>query len=156
MTTFTQLRDILHHLKKVHDRAAECCLHAEHSEEEHLNLLVEYFRQWERRLERCLDSLEADQRKAFLDTWVQFAPTEDVDRALSALCDTQHESPTTVARMCFDLREQVVKLIELLADRLKGPEVRDQLLKLADVERKAARELGMADVKRHNIFSYLL
>jgi len=150
MTTFTQLRDILDRLKTVHERAAECCAQAKHSDDERLNLLVEYFHRWERRLEDWLDSLERERRKTFLDTWVQFAPIEDVDHALATLCEAQEKDTETVANACFDLRQEVLKLIGLMADRLKGPDVREHLLKLAEIERKAARELAIADVMRRD------
>ncbi|MGM0487941.1 MAG: hypothetical protein ACQESR_14410 [Planctomycetota bacterium] len=150
MSTFTQLGDLLEHVRNVHEQAAACCAQAKYSTDDRLNLLLDYFRHWEQRLERFLDTLERQERKAFLDTWVQFAPTEDVNHALSALTHAQDEPPETLVNRCFDLREQILALIDLLADRLKAPDVRDQLSKLAEIERKAARDLGIADIMRHD------
>lgn len=146
MRTFTQLGDLLEHLKTVHEQAAACCAQAKYATDDRLNLLVDYFRQWEQRLERALETLEREERKAFLDTWVQFAPTEDVDHALSALKHAQDQPPETLVRRCFELREQILALLDLLADRLKAPDVRDHLSKLAEIERQAVRELGIADI----------
>lgn len=150
MRTFTQLRDLLDYLKNVHEQAAECCAQAKYSTDQRVNLIVDLFGQWEQRLERFLDTLERGQRTAFLDTWVQFAPTEDIDEALSAVKQGRDQPPEILVRRCFDLREQILALFDLLADRLKAPEVREQLSDLAEIERKATKDLGIADIMRRD------
>ena len=84
--TFTQLHDVFDHIKQVHYRAGECCARARNTADERLNLLEEFFGRWEDRLGHCLESLENEGEDTLLDTWVQFAGTDNVDYALAEVC----------------------------------------------------------------------
>ena len=142
----TKLHDAFDEIKQIHHQAAACCAEGTHSSDERLNLLADFFRQWEERLESYVDSLERGEQKAILGTWVQFAPTEGIDNALSSLRRTKcHETGVFVDR-CFELQNEIVTLLEELANSLEAPKVRELLLDLAKFEQHAARNLGLAEV----------
>lgn len=149
--TFTQLHEILDHVKQIHYQAAECCAGVADADDERLSLLVDFFRQWEGRLGACLDSLQRDRREALLSTWVQFAPTEGLDRALSSLREAQEEGPSALVNKSHELQEEIEALLVQLADSLNAPEVSKWLLDLAEFERQAAKELGLADITRGDL-----
>jgi len=149
--TFTQLHDILDHIKQIHLQAAECCAHVPESADERINLLVDFFRQWEQRLGGCLNSLQRDQRQTLLATWVQFAPTDGVDQALSSLRNAQQDGPEALVKKSHELQDEIDALLRQLADSLNAPEVCELLRDLTNFELQAAKELGAADATRHDM-----
>jgi hypothetical protein len=149
--TFTQLQDILDHIKQVHLQAAECCAHASDAADERTNLVVRVFRDWEQRLEGRLDSLQQDQRQEVLATWVQFASMDGVDQALASLRKASQDGSETLLGKSYELQGEIETLLRRLADDLNTPEVRELLLDLADFELRAAKELGVADTTQHDM-----
>ena len=130
----------------MHHEAAACCAEAADSSDERLNLLVDFFRQWEERLASFLESLGAIDQKAILDTWVQFAPTDGVDDAISSLRRAQRHGPGALVERCFELQGEIVTLLKQLADSLHAPKLRQLLLALVEFEEEAARNLAFAEL----------
>lgn len=148
--TFTRLHDILDHVKQTHYQAAEYFAQMGDLADERLRLFMDLFRQREDHLGHWLDALEREQGEVYLDTWIQFAPTEAMDDALATLLRAQHDPPDVLVYKSFCLQEEILKLLEHLADSLDAPDVRHRLLDLAALERKAARDLGVADIMQRD------
>jgi hypothetical protein len=149
--TFTQLRDILDQIKQVHFQAAECCAESPHADDERLNMLVDFFRQWEERLGGWLASLQEQQRQALLSTWIQYVPSDGVDQALAALRKAQPDGPASLVRSSFKLQDEIDSLLRQLADNLDASDVRELVLSLAAFERRATKELSVAGATRRDI-----
>ena len=144
--TSTQLHGVFDEIKQIHHRAAACCAEGAHSSDVRLNLLADFFRQWEQRLEGYVDALEGDEQKAVLNTWVQFAPTEGINNALGSLRRTECHELGVFVKRCFELQDEIVTLLQELATSLDVPKVRRLLLDLAEFERQAAKKLGSAEL----------
>jgi hypothetical protein len=143
---FIRLRDLFDEIKQIHHQAAACCNEGAHSSDERLNLLKDFFRQWEQRLESYVDLAEVGEQEAILNTWVQFASTEGIHKALSMLRRSDcHELGVSVTR-CFELQDEIVVLLRELACHLGVPRVRELLLDVANFEEQAARKLGSAEL----------
>ena len=106
--SFTQLQNIFDEIKQIHRQAAACCAESADSSDERLNLLADFFRQWEQRLESYVDSIEGGKQKEILDTWVQFAPTEGIDNALSSLRRTECHELGVFVKQCFELQNEII------------------------------------------------
>jgi hypothetical protein len=146
----TKLHDVFDEIKQIHHQAAACCGEGAHSSDERLNLLADFFREWEERLEGYVDSLEGGERKAVFDTWVQFAPTEAIDKALSSLRCTQCNETGVFVDRCFELQEEIVTVLGDLANSLDAPNVRQLVLDVAKFEQQAARRLGAAELTEYD------
>jgi len=144
--TFTQLKDILRRIKQVHFEVSNICASEQQGTDRRTSLLVDFFCEWEDRLGMCLDTLEPEERKAFLNTWVQFAGMEEVEKALAAVREASANEPDRLVETALVLQKEIIKLLEYLAGRLKARDVRERLGALAEIERKAARDLGSAIV----------
>jgi hypothetical protein len=151
-TTFMQVRDVLEHIKHVQFQAAECCTQMHRSDDDRVGLLIDYFRQWEVRIARCLEATETgaidnQRQRALLDTWVQVAGTDNVDRALEEVRRIQvddPDDPDELISKSLALQEEILTFLEQLAGSLPARDVRGPLLSLAAFERKAAQELSTA------------
>ena len=62
----------------------------------------------------------------------------------------QSESPDTLIEKSLELQEEILVLFEQLADSSEMPEVREDLLNLAEFERKAAKDLSIAIVTQRD------
>jgi hypothetical protein len=137
--TYQQFRDVFY-------EAAECCARSAGAPDERLGLLADFFRQREEALGRRLKSWEDTERASVLDTWVQDAPAQGVEKALAALRAARDQGASTTLKKCLDLQEEIVKLLRQLAESPNAPTVREALEELAASEENAVKELGLADM----------
>jgi hypothetical protein len=143
--TFTQLKDVLRRIKDVHYELSNIC-QEDRVADRRARLLVQYVSRWEERLGRYLDRLEPAQRQAFLSTWVQFAGTEGIERALEAVRQASAEEPDKLLEKALGVQEEIAKALGHLAEQLNARDVRERLGALAELEHKATRELSSAIV----------
>ena len=149
-TTFTQLKDVLQRIKQIHDEASDLCTHALDVEDERSDLLVDFFGQWERRLSHCFESLPPQREKTILDTWVQYAGTEEVEAALVDVRRAQHQDPDELVAKLLELQEQILQLLSQLAETQPTPDARQILSALVEFEQKATGDLSSAIVMRRD------
>lgn len=148
--THTQLREVLDRVQRVHCEAAEWCADAAEAPDERQSLLAEFFRQREEMLGRRLKSLETNELRPILETWVQVAPTQGVDGALAALRAARDEGSSTILKKCLELQNEIVGLFRQLAENLDAPTVREVLQDLAASEESAAKQLAVAEVTQRD------
>jgi hypothetical protein len=144
-----QLHDVFDEIKQIHHQAAACCTEGAHSSDPRLNLLADFFRQWEQRLESYVGLVEGEQ-KGILGTWVQFAPTKGIDDALASLRGTECHELGVFVKQCFELQDEIVTVLRELANNLDAPKVRELLLDVAEFEQQAARKLGAAELTEYD------
>jgi len=147
---FEQVRDILDQIKLIHRQAASHCFESEHSSDERVNLLMEYFRQWEEALRSWVESVESSERSTVLDTWVQFGTTREIDEALTSLRGAQREGPDALVSRSLELQQEIVEFLRQLAGSLDTPDAHNLVLDLAEFEEGANRRLGMAVLTSHD------
>jgi len=145
-TTFIQLRECLSHIGQIHKEVADISSRANVTKDGHAALLVDFFRDWERRLSKCYSAIPEHEQKAFLNSWIQYAGNEDVESALARVREAEHSQPEELTARSLELQEQILAWLRELADYDHPPEVRERLRMLADYEEKATRDLSVAIV----------
>jgi hypothetical protein len=148
--TCTQLHDIFDEIKHIHYQAAACCTEGARTSDERLHLLGDFFRQREQRLASFVDCVERGEQKGILNTWVQFASTQNIHNALASLRRAECHELEACMKRCFELQEEIVLLLRDLSDRIQVPQVSQLLLEVAHFEQQAARQLGLATLTEHD------
>jgi hypothetical protein len=146
----TQLHSIFDAIKQMHHQAAVCCAAGAHSPDTRLNLLADFFRHCEEQLEDYVASLESGEQQAILNTWVRFAPTAGIDNALSSLHRSRCRDTGVFVDRCFELQEEIVSVLEELANDVELPKARQLLLDAAKFEQQAAKLLGSAELTEYD------
>ena len=146
--TYQTVRDILDHIRRIHEEAAGHCAAAQRGADDRLRLLAELFQDGQARLSRQVREVEAGGPGELLDTWVQFVPVEGVDKALRALRGEAGKHPDATFANCLALHEQLIGALRHLAETVPAPESREMLQHLADMEEQAMHQLGLADTMR--------
>jgi hypothetical protein len=152
--TFTQVTDILRRIEQVHHEVGRICSQVRHDDNNQRRvLLIDFFQQSEKRLGQRLEPVQNDRNDpmvgrnhAFLDTWIQFPGTEEIDAALEAIRDNHADNLDDLIGKCLDLHERVLRVLDHLAQSPGASDVRERLANVAAFERKAARDLGTAIV----------
>ena len=134
-----QVRDFVDFGKRLHARIGQVyeALN-EKAESERVKMLLEYLSRHEQRLEQTLARYEHERRGSLMDAWLEYAPSLDVDAALTA--STLPEQPSTdeifTAASAFD--DTLVRLYREVAEKVNDPKVRtlfQDLLYLEEQER---------------------
>lgn len=150
-TTFQQLKDIFAIVDRVHKEVAGICASAGEIQDERLKLMVKFFLQWENRLVHGFESLPTEEKQPLLDTWVQFAGTEELDNAVADLRQCPRGDPDKLLSKCFQVQSQILDLLRELSGSQPVPEVREKLSRLAEFEETATRNLSAAVVTSHDV-----
>ena len=148
--TYQQVREILKHIRRVHEEAAAHCAETGDTDDERLRLLAEFMRSGEERLSNQIATIEEGAQADILETWVQFVPTGGVEKALQALRASDSEDGGATVANCLALQKQIAASFRHLAEILPSPEAQDTLRHLADMEERAIHEWGLADTTRED------
>ncbi len=143
--TFTRLQDVFDKIRQAHEEAAKCCREAMQSTDARVRLLADYFRDREVVLTRTLRMLESSKDENLLDTWVQYASLKEMDDALAKLRQIPVQDGSAITNQALVLQNEIISLFEQLASNDLVPPIREVLLQMAEQERAAARELGLAE-----------
>jgi hypothetical protein len=108
--------------------------------------LADYFRRCEAALGTRLQQSQSEARAELLDTWIQFAPTQELDQALSSLRQVRDGDADEILSQSLELQTEIMAVFRELAGSMAVPEVCEVLLDLADQEESVAEELGLAKV----------
>ncbi len=142
--TYVPLQDIFQQIRQTHAAAAEHCSKVAAAVPGRSELLARYFQQRQQALITALESLGDQQETKTAETWVQYAPTEEMEEALASLCATEKTDVQEVAARALILQSAIVDLFDKLANNQVLPEIRELLLQMGRFEQAAAQELGMA------------
>jgi hypothetical protein len=154
--TYQQVHEILNDIRRVHEEAAACCAAVDDESDERLRLLAGLFRDGEALLATRVKQAQeggragGSARVGGLETWVQFVPTDGVDRALHDLRTATKEGSEPTFVGCMALHEQMVQALRHLSEIVSAGETSDLLQHLANMEEQAMRELGLADTMRED------
>lgn len=148
--TYQQVREILKRIRRVHEEAAAHCAQTGDTDDERLRLLAEFMRSGEERLGKQIAAVEEGAQAEVLETWVQFVPTGDVEKALRALRESDAEGADATFGSCLQLQAQIVAAFRHLAEILPSPEAQETLRHMADMEERAIHEWGLADTTRED------
>ncbi len=143
---------MLGNIRRVHEEAAECCARAAGTPNERVQLLTDFLRSGEQRLDNYVESAVDDGQADLLDTWVQFVPTGGVDNALKALqASSHHESAETTVQKCLELQAEIVALLRHLSETIQVPEVSELIQRLAEREERAVHQWGVTAAMKEDM-----
>ncbi len=140
--TYQSVREILENVRRFHRRLRREVEAAEQTiGDRRSDYLLESFRRGEREMDRALAQYENEGDSAVLDTWIQYVPTEDLERFLNESPMPTGEKPEDVVEWKQEFDKALAAFYRQLADQDSAPRVQEFFESLAAmVEQRIANE----------------
>ena len=130
-----QIRDIFDQVRSFHRKLAK--LYEELSEmeqDERLKCLLKYMGRHEEAFENALSQHESSSAKSILDTWVQFADGESLERALAEADIHANMKVEEIIQHALAVDKTLIELYRDLAASTAAPRVQELFSSLAEME----------------------
>lgn len=132
---YHQVRDVLKTIRLFHNQLARACERlGDQTDDERLELLMTIVAQYEQRFSAVLNRYEADVAEGVLNTWLQYAPTEEIQDALQTAELADANSVAEIAQMVWEFEEALVNLYRQLAESTAVPRVQELFSSLLEQE----------------------
>lgn len=136
---YQTIRDLVSHVRSLHGRLREAVRKAAaHSDDERTSLLLSFIGEHESALERAIESAE-QAGGAALDTWLQFEPNTELERAMRQSELDSSLSADDVIKHVLETENALVRLYELLLGSTGSSSVQSFFSGLLEMEDSAVR-----------------
>lgn len=132
---FEQVRDVLNYGIGLHDRLHDVYRQLqEDSEQTRVKMVLDYLSRHERSRAQAMERFEEGARQNILNTWLQYAPSSEIENLLSKCGRPVNLGVDDVVKlaMCFD--DAMIALYRETAREFDDPQVRDLFSNLAEME----------------------
>lgn len=135
MHNFEQVKDVLDYGKKLHAelRGFYDSLN-EQSQQTRVKMMLDYLSRHEQHREEALQRFEHDAKKQILDTWMQYAPSIDIEAIVKSHSIVPGMSVDEVIKLAMEFDNALVELYKEAAREVDVPHVQEVLQNLVDME----------------------
>jgi uncharacterized damage-inducible protein DinB len=155
---YQTIRDLVRHIRSLHHRLRDAVREAqaraedsEDTEDERSALLLSVIDEHESALERAVELAEQEGGDRVLDTWLQFDPNAQTERALrqgnSAASMSRHELLTHV----LETDNAIIRLYELVQGSSGSPSVQSFFASLRQIEDSAVRRAARIELEARDV-----
>lgn len=135
MHNFEQVKDVLDYGKAIHTELRKFYeSHNEQNRQARVKMLLDYLSRHESHLEETLERFEAENQRNVLETWMQYAPSIDIQQIIKGKCLSQDMSVDDVVQLALEFDEAVVELYREAADESDVPHVKEVFQSLVELE----------------------
>jgi len=140
MRKFDQVKDIIEYSQEIHDRLAGFYdeLSDKH-QSSRIKMLLDYLRRHERNIAECLSQFENDTAQKMMDTWLEFAPTTNINEKIKYLPLHSDITLAQIVETALDVDNAIVALYRDLKDHVDLPELKElfeNMIEMEDNEKK--------------------
>lgn len=137
MHNFEQVKDVLDHGRQLHaDLRGFYESLNEKEQQARVRMLLDYLSRHELHLEETVARFEGESKKQVLDTWMQYAPSIDVNKLINVKSLAAHGdmSVDEVVRLAIEFDDAMVELYREAADEADISRVKDVFRNLVELE----------------------
>lgn len=136
---YQTIRDLISHVRTLHGRLEESVRKAQRREDdERSTLLLKFIGEHESALERAIEAAE-ESGASVLDTWLQFEPNTELERAMAQSDLDSSPSSDDVVKHVLETENALVRLYELLIGSTGSSRVQSFFSSLLEMEDSAVR-----------------
>lgn len=137
---YQTIRDLISHVRTLHRRLQESVRNAQTREDDERSaLLLKFIGEHEAALERAIEAAEQRGGGSVLDTWLQFEPNTELERAMSQSELDSSPSSDDVVKHVLETENALVRLYELLMGSTGASRVQSFFSSLLEMEDSAVR-----------------
>lgn len=149
---YQTVRELLAHVRSVHRRLRAMIQDARpHMDGERSQLLLVVVDEHEGALERAVESVEKRGLGSVLDTWLQFQPDAEIDRALSLAVSDLPLSTGDIVALVLETENSLSRLYQLLEGSTGSRRVQAFFGSLSDVEDSAVRRTARIRLESNDV-----
>lgn len=143
MHNFEQVKDVLDHGRKVHAELRKFydSLNEQH-QQERVKMVLDYLSRHEQNREEALERFEQDARKGILDTWMQYAPSSNVEEILKNCVISPDMSVDEVVKLGMDFDNALVELYRDAAREAEEEHIKELFQDLVKMETSERQRLA--------------
>lgn len=135
MNNFEQVKDVLDYAKTVHaDLRKFYDSLNEKNQQERVKILLDYLSRHENHLEETLERFEAGSQTHVLETWMQYAPSINIQQLIDGKSIRTDMSVDDVVKLAVEFDDAVVELFREAADECEIPTVKEVFHNLVELE----------------------
>jgi rubrerythrin len=143
MHNFEQVKDVLDHGRKLHAELRKFYDSLnEHKQQDRVRMVLDYLSRHERNLEEALERFEHDARKGILETWMQYAPSDNVEKILKSCVIKPNMSVDEVVKLATDFDDALVELYKDAAREADEEHVKELFQDLINMENTERQSLA--------------
>ena len=135
MHNFEQVKDVLDYGKMIHTELRKFyeSLNKQNGQAR-AKMLLDYLSRHESHLEETLERFEAENQHNVLDTWMQYAPSIDIQQIINGKCLSPDMSVDEVVKLALEFDEAVVELYREATNECDVPHVKEVFQSLVELE----------------------
>lgn len=146
---YQRVRDVLDHVTDLHERLRGLAVRAtDGTSDERSVILGEFIEEHEGRVRKAIAKAAPASDDLVLDTWLQFAPNEQVEKEIEALrreVDSHPDmDPHVLVSRLVQVQSSIVRLYEILEAESNAPRVREFFASLKELEDEAGKRVVRA------------
>ncbi|MFO1418995.1 MAG: hypothetical protein U1E83_10035 [Methylotetracoccus sp.] len=135
MKNFKQVKDVLDFGKELHAQITAYYERVrEQSDQSRVQMLLDYLSRHGHNIEQALDRFEHDAQKAVLNTWLQYAPSAELDQVLKGCAVRPDMSVDELIKIAVDFDNAMIDLYREAAREVDEPVAREALENLIAME----------------------
>jgi len=150
MQKFDQIKDVFEYSQEIHTRLAKFYdeLNDKH-QSSRIKILLDYLGRHERNITECLSQYEKDMAQKMMDTWLEYAPTTNINDKIKYFPLQSDISLQQIVETALDLDNAIVELYRDVRDHVDIPELKalfQNMIEMEDNEKKRlVRDAMMLD-----------
>lgn len=149
---YQTIRDLVTHVRSLHGRLRNRVRNARQREnDERARLLLEFIDEHEASLERAIESTEQRGGDTVLETWLQFEPNTEVERAMKRLEEESALSRDEMVTLVLETENALVRLYDLLRGTNSSFTVQSFFTSLLEMEDSAVRKSARVGLESGDI-----
>lgn len=145
---YQTIRDLVRHVQALHGQLRTSIRNArQHEDDERSDLLLELIDAHESALERAIETVEHREGDAVLNTWLQYEPNAEVERALRRHDLESVRSGDEIMALVLETENALIRLYELLRGAHSSPSVQSFFTSLLEMEDSAVRRSARVELE---------
>ncbi len=149
--TFRKLRELLRYLIDIHRETAKLCEETAERAEERLAMLAQSIREKENPTFGRLEALAKDERIDALGSWVQFIPTDNLERVRAELRHAAEHEQEHFPEKTIQLHQEIVAMLKTVAEKIHSPLASGLVEELATFELQVLQQLQMTREMQYDL-----
>jgi hypothetical protein len=149
---YQTIRDLVAHVHSVHRSLRHAVRDAQSRiDDERSKLLLAVIDEHEAAIEHAVKTVEDRGQDAVLDTWLQFEPNAETERAIARSEPSSSMSSDAIVSHVLETENALMKLYELLRGSSGSPRVQEFFASLVALEDSAARRAARVGLEANDV-----
>lgn len=149
---FKTVKDVVDFSRRLHVQISELYERlSQDTAQARVSMLLDYLKRHEKHLEETLCKFEKDKSQSVLNSWLQYAPDQNLDDVLASININNEMDVDDVVLMALKLDDYFIDLYQGMVDSSGSSAVKAVFQNLLDMEQQEKIQLAKTALQVHDI-----